>query len=189
MLKRALLLGSTLLFAGCSGGPVLSLYPQVLHQDIHTIYDAQSVAVFGGAGGPTEVYGTPFGGGTPAEVVADLQLPSYVATRSLSAADPSTDGLRLILVFAPQASALGGAACKGGAKGGAKGGEAGTQMKVFGVFCRGTRAMAEAVVYAKGSPTVRDPAMARALNRLITSLMPSVDQRRDNGEQANRINP
>lgn len=62
-------------------------------------------------------------------------------------------------------------------------------MKVFGIFCRGSRPMTEAVVFAEGSPSVTDPAMAGALNRLIASLMPSNDKRIDNGERPNRVNP
>ena len=185
MLKFASLLSSALLLIGCAGGPIVGIYPQVLHQDIHSLYYAQTVPVFAGAGGPTEVYGSPAGGGSASEVVAGVRLPSWVASRSLTAVEPGKGGLRLVLVFAPQTTALGSAACQGQAKGG----EAGTQMKVFGVFCRGNRPMSEAVVYAKGSPSVSDPAMAGALNRLVVSLMPAVDQRRDNGERANRINP
>jgi hypothetical protein len=185
MLKFFSILSSTLLVAACTSGPLIGIYPQVLLQDITSLYYPQSVSVFGGAGGPTEVYGSPIGGGTAEEVVADLYLPSYVASRSLKAVEPGAGGIRLILVFAPQTTALAGAACKGQAKAG----EAGSQMKVFGVFCRGSRAMSEAVVYAEGSPRVHDPAMAGTLNRLIVSLMPAVDPNNDNNERPNRINP
>lgn len=178
---------AALAVAACTQGPLVEIYPQVVQEDIRANYYPEIVSIFGSGGGLTEVYGAPSDGATPAEVVANLRLPHFVSSRRLTAIDPDypTSDLRLILVFAPQTTALADQACKGRAEGAT----AGPQMKVYGVFCRGRRAVSEAIVYAEASPGIGDPAFAAALNRLIGTLMPSVDPNRDNGRRQTILRP
>ncbi|MGB0412360.1 MAG: hypothetical protein ACPGFA_12275 [Pikeienuella sp.] len=170
----------------CSQTPFINIYPQVHHLEVRSNFYAGVVSQFSAAGGPTIVRGTPQGGATPTEIVSALRLPHFLSKQGLTAIDntKAAKGIHLVLTIAPNPTASADAVCRGEVTGA----EAGEQLRVLGVFCRSSRAMSEAVVFAKGSPPAGDPAFAKALNRLIASIMPPVDPNRD---QANirRPNP
>lgn len=179
MYRTLPILLAALVAAACTPGPVIGVYPQVVKKEVRTNYYPQAVALFASAGGPTEVYSSPADGASPEAVVAGLDVPQFVVSNGLTAVEPGGGGLRLILVFAPQTTALPDRICAGDAKGGT----ASAPTKVLAVFCRGGRAMSQATLFAEGAPGAGDPGLSKALNLLIASAMPARDPNKDSGER------
>ncbi len=123
------------------------------------------------AGAPIEVFGSPPGGGSPAEIVAAIRIPGRFGSAPPVLTESPGQGQRLVFAFSVNGAVHGPALCAGDVAAGAFD----DRLEVFGAYCRGERVLTHSQLSVSGPVGPSDPRFTRVMARLIDILGPRTD--------------